>query len=69
VSQAGAGALALTAANTYSGNTIISAGRCDWVMASRHRFGGSNIDDQATLVFANPSAQTYAGSFLTLVRS
>ena len=62
VTKAGAGVLALTAANTYTGNTIISAGTLqlgDGVSAIGSVAG--NIDDQATLVFANPSAQTYAG--------
>ena len=60
--KAGPGVLALTAANTYTGNTVISAGALqlgDGVSASGSVAG--NIDDQATLVFANPTAQAYAG--------
>ena len=60
--KAGLGVLALTATNTYSGNTANSAGVLqlgDGV--SRNGSVAGNIDNQATLVFANPAAQTYAG--------
>ena len=62
VTKAGAGVLELTAANTYSGTTIITAGTVqlgDGVLANGSVAG--NIDDQAALVFANPTAQTYSG--------
>jgi autotransporter-associated beta strand protein len=60
--KAGPGLLALAATNTYTGSTVISAGTLqlgDGVSANGSVAG--NIDDQATLVFANPAAQTYSG--------
>jgi autotransporter-associated beta strand protein len=62
LTKAGPGLLALTAMNTYTGSTVISAGVLqlgDGVSANGSVAG--NIDDQSTLVFANPTAQTYAG--------
>ncbi len=59
----GAGTLVLTASNTYSGGTTVSAGTLQLGdgLASNGSVQG-NILDNAVLVFANPMPQTYSGS-------
>jgi autotransporter-associated beta strand protein len=61
--KTGAGTLTLSAANTYTGGTTISAGALQLGDGSANN--GSvqgNISNQSALMFANPSPQTYAGN-------
>jgi autotransporter-associated beta strand protein len=60
--KTGSGLLELTASNTYNGNTTISGGTLqlgDGV--SNNGSVAGNIINNATLTFANPNPQTYAG--------
>lgn len=62
LNKTGAGTLVLSATNIYTGDTVISAGTLqlgDGVSADGSVAG--NIINSATLAFANPGAQTYAG--------
>ena len=56
--QIGTGTTTLTGANTYTGGTLVSAGR---LVGNTTSLQG-NIVDNATLEFAQASAGTYAGS-------
>jgi autotransporter-associated beta strand protein len=63
VTKTGSGMLTFTSANTYTGTTIVNAGTLrlgDGVAAIGSVAG--NISDNAALVFANPSNQTYSGT-------
>jgi autotransporter-associated beta strand protein len=60
--KTGAGTLTLSASNTYTGGTTISAGALQLGDGSANN--GSvqgNISNQSALIFANPSPQTYPG--------
>jgi autotransporter-associated beta strand protein len=60
--KTGSGILTLDGANTYTGNTTISAGALqlgDGVVNNGSIQG--NVADSSVLVFANPLAQTFAG--------
>ena len=62
LTKVGAGALVLAASNTYQGTTTVSVGSLqlgDGV--SNNGSVNGNITDNATLVLANPNAQTYSG--------
>ena len=62
ITKSGPGLMQLTAANTYTGLTTVSAGTLE--LGDGATINGSvagNIADNATLIFANPSAQTYSG--------
>ena len=62
VTKAGAGTLSLVSTNTYTGGTTITAGALQ--LGDGATVNGSvagNITDNATLGFANPNAQTFAG--------
>ena len=62
LSKIGSGTLTLTGANSYSGVTTISQGTLQLGDGSTNNGSVSgNIADNATLVFANPNAQTYGG--------
>ncbi len=64
LTKAGAGALTLTAANSYTGVTTISAGTLqlgDGVSTNGSVAGNITDSAGATLTFANPAAQSYAG--------
>ena len=63
LTQTGHGLVTLTAANTYGGGTIVSGGTLQ--LGDGLSNNGSvvgNITDDATLVFANPSPQQFAGA-------
>ena len=63
LSFSGGGSLVLSGSNTYSGGTTISGGTLQLGDgASQSGSVAGNITDNAQLVFANPSAQTYAGA-------
>jgi autotransporter-associated beta strand protein len=58
----GTGTLTLTASNSYSGGTTISGGALQLGDgASTNGYVTGNIANNASLVFANPSAQTFLG--------
>ena len=62
LTKVGAGTLLLANSNTYTGGTSINAGTLQ--LGDGTSVNGSvpgNITDKATLVFANPSSQTYSG--------
>ena len=62
LTKVGAGTLMLVNSNTYTGGTTISAGTLqlgDGILANGTVAG--NINDKATLVFANRNSQTYSG--------
>jgi autotransporter-associated beta strand protein len=61
--KTGAGTLTLSAANTYSGDTLISAGALQLGDGTAQAGSvGGNIVNNAALVFANPTDQTFAGT-------
>ena len=62
ITKSGSGLMELTAANTYSAATLISGGtlRLGDGVSTNGSVAGP-ITDNATLVFANPNAQTYSG--------
>ena len=62
LTKAGGGTLRLNAINAYTGDTTISAGTLQLGdgTASNGNVAG-NIVDNATLIFANPTALTYSG--------
>ncbi|MGD0899855.1 MAG: autotransporter-associated beta strand repeat-containing protein, partial [Thermoguttaceae bacterium] len=65
--KVGSGTLTLTAANTYTGDTTISAGALqlgDGTATNGSVAGTIDIIDNGTLVLANPGAQTYAESII-----
>ena len=62
IAKSGGGTLVLTGANTYTGGTTINAGTLQ--LGDGATSNGSvagNITDNAGLVIANPSAETYSG--------
>ena len=62
LTKTAAGTLILTGANSYGGGTTISQGTLQLGDGSSNNGSVSgNIADNAALVFANPSAQTYGG--------
>ena len=59
----GPGTVVLTKNNTYSGGTTISSGALELGDgASNNGSVAGNITDNATLIFADPTAQTYSGA-------
>jgi len=63
LTKVGAGALTLAASNTYQGTTTVSTGTLQLGdgLSSNGSVAG-NIVNNATLVFANPNAQSYSGT-------
>jgi autotransporter-associated beta strand protein len=59
--QTGPGLLVLSGSNTYSGGTTVSAGTLQLGGAVNGSLAG-NVVNNATLVFANPSAQVFSGA-------
>ncbi len=62
LTEVGTGTLILTASNTYTGGTTVTAGTLQ--LGDRTANNGyvqGNILNNSSLVFANPSAQTYSG--------
>ena len=66
LTKVGGGTLTLTNANTYTGTTRISAGTLQLGdgTTSNGSVASGVIINNASLVFANPAAQTYAGSIV-----
>lgn len=58
LTKTGAGILALTGTNTYTGGTIVSAGTLEGNSSSLQ----GNITDNAKLIFNQPGTGTYAGT-------
>ena len=64
LAKVGNGMLTLTGNNTYSGGTVVSGGTLqlgDGVSTNGSVAGNVNINNHATVVFANPAAQVYNG--------
>ncbi len=61
LTYSGAGSLVLSASDTYTGVTTISAGTLQLGNSTSNGYVAGNITDNARLIFANPSAQTYSG--------
>ncbi|WP_210215488.1 autotransporter-associated beta strand repeat-containing protein, partial [Pseudoxanthobacter soli] len=59
--KTGAGTLVLSGANTYTGGTTVTDGTLQLGDATGVGSVVGNIVDNAALVFANPTAQTFAG--------
>ena len=64
LAKVGGGALTLTGANTYTGGTTVSGGSLqlgDGVTTNGSVVGNINLNNNSSVVFANPSAQAYGG--------